>query len=200
MNIQRINIAYWSYYLLKYAMKCEPYGPIQLDKNNAERLGIQGASDARLQLMSSLIIAKPIYPAEAALACLHIPIVQKNKSVRSIDSKSPLLRTKIVTKSKILGFHPIQAYCNRPLDFENMTFVSYFKSCETEKIQRPNGKCYGIDMFGFYLYETTKLTRFTDFHPTHNTEGIFFNILLCNVCFRDERELISDQNTNKTTL
>ena len=36
MNIQRINTAYWSYYLLKYAMKCEPHGPIQLDKTNIE--------------------------------------------------------------------------------------------------------------------------------------------------------------------
>ena len=52
-------------------------------------------------------------------------------------------------------------------------------------------------MFGFYLYETSKLIRFTDFHPTHNTEGFFFNILLRNVWFRDERDLISDQNTNK---
>ena len=51
-------------------------------------------------------------------------------------------------------------------------------------------------MFGFYLYETSKLTRFTDFHPVHNTEGFFFNILLRNICFRDEKELISDQNTN----
>ena len=78
MNIQRINIAYWSYYLLKYAMNCEPHGPIQLDKTNVERLGIQGASDAPLQLISLLIIAKPISLAEAALACLHIQIVQKD--------------------------------------------------------------------------------------------------------------------------
>ena len=27
--------------------------------------------------------------------------------------------------------------------------------------------------------------------------GFFFNIFLCNVCFRDERELILDQNKNK---
>ena len=104
---------------------------------------------------------------------------------------------KIVTKSRVLGFHPIDVYYNRPFDFQNMTFVSYFKRFEMERIQRPNDKCYGIDMFGFYLYETSKLTRFTDFHLTHNTKGYFFNILLRNVCFRDEREFISDQNTNK---
>ena len=77
----------------------------------------------------------------------------------------------------------------------NMTFVSYFERFETERIQRPNCKCYGIDMFGFYLYEISKLTRFTDFHPIHKTKGFFFIILLCNICFRDEREFISNQNT-----
>ena len=35
-------------------MKCEPHGPIQLDKTNDERLGIQGTLDAQLQLISSL--------------------------------------------------------------------------------------------------------------------------------------------------
>ena len=44
--LQRINTTYWSYYLLKYAMKCEPQGPINLNKKNAERLGLHGASDA----------------------------------------------------------------------------------------------------------------------------------------------------------
>ena len=84
MNIQRINTSYWSYYLLKYAMKCEPHGPIQLEKTNAERLGIQGASDAQLQSISSLIIAKPIFPVEVALACLHIPIALAKKQISEI--------------------------------------------------------------------------------------------------------------------
>jgi hypothetical protein len=58
-------------------MKCEPHGPINLNKKNAERLGLHGASDAQLKLISSLIIAKPVSPSEAALACLQIPIIQK---------------------------------------------------------------------------------------------------------------------------
>ena len=28
LNLQRINTTYWLYYLLKYAMKCEPHGPL----------------------------------------------------------------------------------------------------------------------------------------------------------------------------
>jgi hypothetical protein len=58
-------------------MKCEPHGPINLNKKNAERLGLHGASNAQLKLISSLIIAKPVSPSEAALACLQIPIIQK---------------------------------------------------------------------------------------------------------------------------
>ena len=60
--------------------------------------------------------------------------------------------------------------------------------------------CYGVDMFGFYLYETTKITNFTDFHPTHNTQGFFFTVLLRNFTFRDERKLLSERNTNKNYL
>ena len=51
-----------------------------------------------------------------------------------------------------------------------------------------------------YLYKTTKVTSFTDFHPTHNTQGFFFNILLRNFTFRDERQLLSERNTNKNYL
>ena len=103
-------------------MKSEPHGPIQLDKTNAERLGLQGASNFQLQLIFSLIISKPISPAEATLACLHIPVIQKSRIMKYIDSTPPMLQTKLVTKSRVLGFHPIDAYCNRLIAFESMTF------------------------------------------------------------------------------
>ncbi len=44
MNIQRITSSYWSYYLLKYAMKCEPQGIIKLDDVNVKRLGLIDAT------------------------------------------------------------------------------------------------------------------------------------------------------------
>jgi hypothetical protein len=34
LNIQCILSSYWSYYLFKYAMKCEPHGTINLNKKN----------------------------------------------------------------------------------------------------------------------------------------------------------------------
>ena len=74
-------------------MKCEPHGPINLNKKNVERLRLHGASDAQLKLISSFIIAKPVSLSEAALACLQIPIIQNNIVVKYIVSKPPTLRT-----------------------------------------------------------------------------------------------------------
>jgi hypothetical protein len=89
-------------------------------------LGLHSASNAQLQFISSLIIAKPIAPSEAALACLQVPIITKSKAIIYVDSKPPSLRTKIVTNSRVLGFHPIDNYINRPRELEDITFTEYF--------------------------------------------------------------------------
>jgi hypothetical protein len=198
LNLQRITSTYWSYYLLKYAMKCEPHGPIHLNKKNAERLGLQGASDAQLLLISSLIIAKPVAPSEAALACLQVPIITKSRIVTYIDSKPPTLRTKIVTSSHVLGFHPMDSYTNRPIEFENFTFTEYFTKYETDRMTRGRTAAVVRNNLGYFVYTNNKITRFTDFHPTYSREGFFFNIVLQNICFRDEKELLSNQNKEQS--
>jgi hypothetical protein len=38
------------------------------------------------------------------------------------------------------------------------------------------------------------LSRFIDFHPTHNIERFVSNILLQNVCFWRELDLLSPSN------
>ena len=50
----------------------------KLKQKEPERLGLHEASDAQIKLISSLIIARPVSPSEATLACLQIPVVQKN--------------------------------------------------------------------------------------------------------------------------
>ena len=119
-------------------MKCEPHGLINLNKKNAERLGLPGASHAQLKLISSLIIAIPVSPSEAAFACLQTLIFQKNIAVKYIDSKPPALRIRMVSKSRVLGFHPIDNYCNKPHEYEDITFIDYFKRFDMEKICRRN--------------------------------------------------------------
>jgi hypothetical protein len=99
-------------------MKCEPHGTLNLDIKNAKWFGLQNASKMQLQLISILIISKHVSLEKEIFICLKIPTVQKSKNVKSIDSKPSLLQTKLVTKSKILGFHPIDIYVSRPITFE----------------------------------------------------------------------------------
>ncbi len=44
MNMLQITSSHWSHYLLKYSMKCEPHGCIELDTKNASCLGLQNIS------------------------------------------------------------------------------------------------------------------------------------------------------------
>jgi hypothetical protein len=129
---------YWLYYLLKFAMKCEPHSPIQLNKWSAKGLDLQGPSDTQLQLMSSLIIVKPVAASEAALACLQVSIFTKSRAVTYVDLKLPIPRTKIVANSRFLGFHPINGYTNRLEEFEDTTFIEYFTTYKTDRMTRGN--------------------------------------------------------------
>jgi hypothetical protein len=119
LNILRITSFYWSFYLLKYAIKCEPHGTLNLNTKNVECLGLQNASNIQLELISSFIISKPISPTKATFICLDIQITHKSQTMKCIDSKPLLLHTKLITKSRILGFHPIDVYIFRPTQFEN---------------------------------------------------------------------------------
>ncbi len=125
MNIQQITSSYWSYYLLKYVMKCEPQGTIKLDDVNARSLGLVDATPLQPQLISIIITTKLVSSIEVAFSCLQIPIISKSVGVKYVESKLPNLRTKMVTKSKILGFHPIDIYCAQPSNMAQYTFTKY---------------------------------------------------------------------------
>jgi hypothetical protein len=43
-----------------------------------------------------------------------------------------------------------------------------------------------------------QLVRFSDFHPAHNPEGYFYNMLLQHVIVRDEAALLSANNPDGT--
>jgi hypothetical protein len=91
-------------------MKCEPQGIIKLDDVNTRSLGLVDATPLQLQLISATITTKLVSLAEVVLSCLQIPIISKSVGVKYVNSKSPNLRIKMVTKSRILGFHPIDIY------------------------------------------------------------------------------------------
>jgi hypothetical protein len=95
-------------------MKCEQQGTIKLDDVCARSLGLVNATPLQLQLISTAIIAKLVSPTKAAFSCLQIPIISKSVGVKYVDSKPPNLHSKMVIKSKILGFHFIDIYCVQP--------------------------------------------------------------------------------------
>jgi len=111
MNIQQITSSYWVYYLLKYAVKCEPQDIIRLDDISARSLGLVDATLVQLQLILATITTKLVFLVEVTFSCLQIPIISKNVGVKYVDLKLPKLHTKMVIKSRILGFHPIDIYC-----------------------------------------------------------------------------------------
>jgi len=108
-------------------MKCEPQSTIKLDDVSARSLGLVDATPLQLQLISTTITTKLVSPAEATFSCLQIPIISKSVGVKYVDSKLPNLCTKMVTKFRILGFHPIDIYCARPSNMAQYTFTKYWK-------------------------------------------------------------------------
>jgi hypothetical protein len=48
INIQRITSSYWTYYLLKYTMKSEPHGTLNIDTANARHLGLDNLDPVQL--------------------------------------------------------------------------------------------------------------------------------------------------------
>jgi hypothetical protein len=79
-------------------MKCEPHGKLNLNTKNAEWLCLKSESIIQLQIIFNLIIFKPTSLIETTFVCFEIPIVQKRQGIKYIDSKPPLLWTKLVTK------------------------------------------------------------------------------------------------------
>ena len=78
--------------------------------------------------------------------------------------------------------------------------TDYFKRFDMEKTCRCNVTSFGIDKLGFHIYETHKITRFTYFHPIHNSEAFFFNVLLRTIPFINENDLLSATNIEKSYI
>jgi hypothetical protein len=127
----------------------------------------------QLKFISNLFISKHVSLAKVAIVCLEIRIVQKSRRIKYIDSKPRLLRRKLVTKLKNLGFHPIDIYISRPTIFEELTFMQYFKQYTHDSKIYSIYNTFEKDDIGFIIYENEKLIRFTNFHPVYNSEAFF---------------------------
>jgi hypothetical protein len=121
-----------------------------VDDVNARSLRLVDATPLQLQLISATITAKPVSLAEAALSCLQIPIISKSVGVKYVDSKPPNLHTKMVTKSRILGFHCIDIYYARPSNMAQYTFTKYWKQFSPQQQELKKKTRLGKDKLEFF--------------------------------------------------
>ncbi len=104
----------------------------------------------------------------------------------------------MVTKSRILGFHPIDIYCVQPSNMAQYTFTKYWKHVFPQQQELKKKTCLGKDKLGFFEYKSEHLMQFINFNPSKHVEPFFFNILLNNVVFFKEHELISPTNLTRS--
>jgi predicted ATPase len=202
MNFQRVTADAWSHYLLKYAFKCEPAGSLNLDLEAAKSLGLHGLTHTQMRAVSAFCLTKPMSPYEAAMASMELSIVDRSSSVVTIDSAPPDCRSKIVMPGSAFRvlIHTIAKYCARPSSLEDVTFYIYFQEFVLTREEKRSGSLLGMDGFGNLVYArlaTDSLVRFSDFHPAHQIEGYFSNVLLQKYPFRFEADLLSPENSSR---
>ena len=196
-NIQRITGTAWSFYVLKYAMKSEPAGHMNLGPEVAAALHLQDVSSDQLRLISNMVMAKPISPSEATVMMLQQELVEVSRgdAVTYICSSLPASRAVALRASRPCT-HPIDKYCKRPADLKDVTFMTYFAEYDIRAQAKGPGTHVGADMAGRQVYKlsTPQLVRFTDYDPSRNSEGFFFQLLLRHVPFETEATLVSPGN------
>ena len=195
MNLQRVTNAAWSAYLLKYAMKCEPTGKLNLDKTMLKNMGFDTTmSDTQLSVATSLCLTKPCSPCEAALLLLGRPSVSFSTNVQYVDSKTPGTRILRCVGRHINTtiVHPVDKYVARPAELEDVPFCTYFTDYRLDSNIMENMEYIGMDALGNFVHARHEpaIVRFTDYHPARNIEGYCYNMLLRKVPFRHEEQLL----------
>ncbi len=203
MNLQKVTGNNWSFYVLKYSMKAEPEGTLNLNPINAKCLGLEGLSELQLKLLSAQLFSKPVSASEAACHCLKIPMVQSDTIVNFVPCDPPDTRTVGVYGGRINYMSFIDKYCGRAAMFESYTFKQYFRKfvlkTPTEKqLQKEENKI-KMDAFGMVAFDRKGLVRFTA-HSPKDTEEFAYSLLLENIHFRSENEIFSPENKQRSYL
>lgn len=196
-NVQRVTNKAWSQYLLKYALKAEPSGEMNVDTTALENMGLGSAGESMvLCCAAALIHAMPVGMCEAALMLQGRQPVEFTDRVVHVDSKPPAMRAircsrRSTTANPVV--HPVQVYSGRPFSLQHVTFTTYYKLHTVRKKRMVSLECVGTDLWGNFVHTLPEpaLVRFSDYHPAKNIEGFMYNLLLDKVPFRNEMELLS---------
>jgi hypothetical protein len=107
-------------------MKCEPNGTFNFNSKKCKTPRFAKCITSTITINFYFNNIKHVSLVEGTVICLNIPIIHKSCAIKYIVSKPQVLRTKLVIKSRILGFHPIYIYIFKLIQFEQLTFAQYF--------------------------------------------------------------------------
>ena len=88
-------------------------------------MGLQDLPPSKLHLLNSLVLARPIEPAEAYCHIVGISMVSLAQHVHKINVQPPNQRA-YVSKYATMSVHPTQIYMDRPLVQNNLTFTEFY--------------------------------------------------------------------------
>ena len=78
------------------------------------RLGLEGLTPLQCKVAVAMWMSKPVVPTEAALHALQIPIIQKSKTVISINTAPSYVRSRRVGRANKVCLAPVDTYMARP--------------------------------------------------------------------------------------
>lgn len=200
-NLLRITAEAWSFYVLKYATKMEPTGFLRLDTTLAEKLQFSNvASEAHLKLITGMVLQKPLAPTECAFAMLKYPVITFSNTCHFVNSSPPDLRARTVLRAASVCVPPVEVYCARPASMVDVTFTDFYKLYTMQKKKLKTKSFVGVTTFGDHIYAAPAdyLVRFTDFHPSYQPEAYAYNVLLRNIPFTRETDLLSPDNNARS--
>ena len=181
-------------------MKAECTGKLDMDTSTLERLGLSYLPTAQLHMLNMMLLAKPVAPAEAYCIVKGQPIVRFKTDVVHVNSSPPGQRS-FCKHGSSFSVHPVQVYMQRPTELEHLSFKAFCRShlVLSAKASVPEDAEYICNIGAKRVFSMENIiVRFTNFHPVHHTEGFCYNLLLDQVPFRYDEELLSCQGNQAT--
>ena len=210
MNLQVITNEAWSFYLLKYATKCEPSATLDIDEDLARSLGLHKGDaqqtpldEVTLKFISGVALTRPVCPSEAALDILQIPVLQFDTKFTEVMSFPPSQRKSYSNGNPQPLLSSVDKYQGRMPAHSDLTFTAYFRQFDvlTKRAPSLSAHLVGQDIHRRFVYRRPSdvIVGFSDFNPmSGDGEAFFYNVLLKTVPFHDESSLISPGNVSKT--
>ena len=86
-------------------LKEEPTGHLNLNADDARRLGLVDLEETQLKAIAAMVMTRPVTVAEAAFTLLEIPTIHKSYIVEALTSAPPPMRMKTARYCPFQGTH-----------------------------------------------------------------------------------------------